>query len=101
MDEAELLSSLSDLAGCAGIEVRSVDDTSAGELPPSSGVCRVQGAVWVLLARADPLDRRTEVLALALREHAAEWMEAHFIAPALREVIDAAGEFRQSDQGSV
>jgi hypothetical protein len=52
-----------------------------------SGRCRLRGETWVLLADGDPLERRVEVLASALRDLAGEALERRYLAPALRESI--------------
>lgn len=90
METEEKLASLLELARESGLEIRSVGRFSqpAGELPPTSAVCRVRDAVWVVLSAADPPERQAEVLADALRRFRAEWVEDHWIPPALRELFE-------------
>jgi acetyl esterase/lipase len=89
VDNAEVLGLLFDLAAEAGLEVRSVGLRSApaGELPPASAVCRVKDAVWVVLSAADPAEAQISVLAAALRDHRPDWLEQHFIPPAVRSLL--------------
>ncbi len=84
MAPEELLSALLDLAAEVGLEVRNLIP-SASDAPPTSAVCRVRDAVWVVLVSGDPIERRTEVLVTALREHAGPELESRFLPPALRE----------------
>ena len=58
MDDAQLLDFLADLAREAGIDVRVLSRPGGGDAPPESAVARVRGRVWVVLASADPLERR-------------------------------------------
>jgi len=89
MESDEKLAALLELAQRAGLEVRSVGLRSApaGEPPPSSAVCRVRDAVWIVLSAADPPEAQVRVLASALREHAADFLDQHFVPPALRELL--------------
>lgn len=93
MQAAELMDALLDLAAEAEIEVRSV----AGGLPgdgegnAGSGVCRVQGRIFVVLSGADPVDIQLDVLAQALREHAAVLVEGRFLPPAVRARLSEPG----------
>ena len=63
---AELLEALQALARELELEVR----VAPGGDATTSGVCRLRGRPWVLLAASDPLERRVAVLAGALRAHA-------------------------------
>ena len=77
------------LARDAGLEVRVVG-TRPGrpeEAPQASAICRVRGEIWVVLAGGDPVGEQVGVLCQALREHAAEYLESHFIPPALRDQL--------------
>ena len=87
MSDAELLEHLGELALAAGLTVRSQRDGAGGEAGrrAESGVCRVRGEIWVVLAADDPLAQRIEVLAGALRAHAAEFLESRYLPPAVRE----------------
>ncbi|MDG2334257.1 MAG: hypothetical protein P8Q97_08555 [Myxococcota bacterium] len=93
MDEAQVLEALFELAGEAGMKVRLGGRGNLGEdLPPvASGVCRVRGELWVVLAGSDSVPVQIETLAGALREHAAEFVEARHMAPAVRVFLDPRG----------
>ncbi len=83
MGPNELLEALLALAGDVGLEVR----LATGRDDATSGVCRLRGRVWVLLAVSDPPERRIGVLAGALREHAAAACEARYLPPAVRAAL--------------
>ncbi len=87
MSDAELLEQLGELALAAGLTVRTHRDDAGGEVEQraGSGVCRVRGEIWIVLAAIDPLSERIEVLAGALRAHAAEYLESHYLSPAVRD----------------
>jgi ABC-type bacteriocin/lantibiotic exporter with double-glycine peptidase domain len=89
MESSEALQQLVALARDAGLEVRSIAGRSAGEGEPAaaSAVCRVRGETWVVLSAADSLDERVAVLARALRERAAEFLETRYLPPALRVLL--------------
>lgn len=93
MSPAELRDALVDLAREAGLDVRVL--TGAGEvepgLPVASGACRLRGRWWVILAAGDPLEEHVEVLARALRTHAAAFLEERFLPPAVRERLEGSG----------
>ena len=90
MEPSEQLRQLCELAGEAGLSVR---ELPGGDEPaPVSAVCRVRGELWVVLSRADSLDERIAVVAGALREHAADFLESHYLPPALRARLGAADE---------
>jgi hypothetical protein len=82
---SELLERLAELAREAGLEVREVRAGAEGDPPPASGVCRVRGETWVLLAASDGLERRVDVLARALKTHAGHVLEGRYLPPAVRE----------------
>ena len=85
MDDAELMEALRALAREAGIEVRGAGRSGGdSESPPASGVCRVRGAVWVVLSASDPLETQLDVLADALRTHASALIEGRYLLPAVR-----------------
>ena len=84
MDSAALLAALLDLAREGGLEVRGAR-ASAGEPAPESAVCRVNDRVWVVLSEGDSVEIQIDVLADALRTHAAHLIEARYLAPAVRE----------------
>jgi hypothetical protein len=81
---SELYERLAGLAREAGLEVRDLRAGGDGQPPPASGVCRVRGQTWVLLAASDALEERIEVLARALRAHAADLLERRYLPPAVR-----------------
>ena len=87
MQPGELLSQLVDLARAAGLEVREMSGSGGreGDLPTGSGICRVKGGIWILLAGTDSLDERIDVIAGALNAHAGDFLESHYLPPALRE----------------
>jgi hypothetical protein len=90
MENSELMQALLDLCGEAGLDVRLVGGASGppeGEAPPGSAVCRVQGKLWIVLSRGDPVELQLRVLATALREHAGELLESRYLPPALRELL--------------
>lgn len=89
MDTSELVAALLALASEAGLEVRTVGPRPAagGDLVPTSAVCRVRNAVWVVLSAADPPERHLEVLCEALRKHAAAFLEERFLPPRLRALL--------------
>jgi hypothetical protein len=88
MEPAELLARLVELAGEAGVRVRSA---GAGEAPLESGVCRVRGELWLVLVPADPLEHRIGVVARALRSHAPALLEERWLPPAVRARLEAEG----------
>ena len=85
MELSELLERLADLAREAGLEVRELRAGAEGDAAPASGVCRVRGETWVLLAASDGLEKRVEVLARALKTHAGHILEGRYLPPAVRE----------------
>ncbi len=89
MDAPETLEALLELARDAGLEIRSIGLRAqpAGEPPPTSAVCRVRNAVWVVLCASDPIERHIAVLAEGLRNHRADWLEEHWLPPALRDLL--------------
>ncbi len=91
MDASGLLDLLAELASEAGfrVQVLTAGATAESEFPPSSGHCRVQGEVRVILAAQDPLEDRIEALADALRSHAGPLLESRYLAPAVRERIES------------
>jgi hypothetical protein len=90
MEPSQILEALLDLAREAGLQVRPVGRAGleAGEIQPGSAVVRVKGEVWVMLSSIDPVAIQLEVLAGALREHAADWIEQRHLPPALRELLE-------------
>lgn len=90
MHPSDLLDQLADLARAAGLEVRTVGRAGPGERDTASGVCRVNGVMWVMLSEADPLDERVDVLATALAQHAGDLLESRYLPPAIRARIAAA-----------
>lgn len=90
MSPDEMLDELVGLAGEAGLDVRVLTgrgDVDAG-IPTRSGVCRVRGDLWVVLAAADSLEDRIAVVCGALREHAASFLEDRYLPPAVRERLE-------------
>lgn len=80
------LRSLVELADLAGLTIRPIPAGKGSEdVALQSGICRVKGDVWVVLAGGDPLEDQISVLAEALRTHRAEFLEGQFLPPQLRE----------------
>ena len=98
MEDTEILEILFELARDAGFElsVAGRDARSGGAATewPSlpSGVCRVRGALWVVLSSEEPVHAQIEVLCAALRQHAGEMLENRHLPPAVRERIGPGGE---------
>ena len=87
MSPAELLEALIGLCREAGLEVRSVRGSpeDASELVARSGVCRVRGALWLVLSHADGVEERIGAAADALRAHAPDFVEGRYLPPAVRQ----------------
>jgi hypothetical protein len=94
MDESQILQTLFELAGEAGMKVRAGGSAKLGEdLPPlASGVCKVRGELWVVLAAGDSVPIQIETLATALRSHAADLIEERHLPPAVRTFLDPPGD---------
>jgi hypothetical protein len=90
MEPSRILDVLLDLAREADLEVRPVGrgGLEAGESQAASGVVKLKGRVWVMLSSVDPVAIQLEVLAGALRDHAAEWIEQKHLPPAIRDLLD-------------
>ena len=85
METAALLEQLIDLARAAGLEVREIGGAAGeGDSNPGSGICRVRGRVWVLLAPNDSESQRIDVMARALATHARSFLDSRYLAPAVR-----------------
>jgi hypothetical protein len=86
MEPVALLDQLVDLARAAGLEVREIRAPAAGEgeANPGSGICRVRGRVWVLLAPSDSEEQRIGWIARALATHARPFLESRYLTPAVR-----------------
>jgi len=84
---AEVLEALIGLCREAGLEVRSVRGSpeAASELVARSGVCRVRGALWLVLSDADGVEERIGAAADALRAHAPDFVEGRYLPPAVRQ----------------
>ena len=54
-----------------------------------AGSAAGRGELWVLLADADPVTRRVDVLARALCDCAPDLVERHYLPPAVRECLEA------------
>ena len=89
MNPEELHRELVELARSAGFEVRGASGRVGADrdLPIASGVCRVRGTIWVVLAATDSLAERSVVLADALKTHASELLETRYLPPALRQML--------------
>jgi hypothetical protein len=96
----DLLSALLDLAREAGLVVRTVPRSAAREGEPlaTSGLCRVRGEDWVMLATADPVGQRVAALAHGLRTCRGAFLDQRYLAPALRACL-ADGSDGESEAG--
>ena len=90
MQPADVMEELLQIAEAANIEVRSTRAGGPGETDAAaaSGVCRIQGRVWVVLSHADPVDIQLDALAAALRDHARDEVERRFLPPAVRDRLN-------------
>jgi hypothetical protein len=90
---AEVLEALVGLCREAGLDVRQLRGANevAGEPMARSGVCRVRGALWLVLSDADGVEERIAAAADALRAHAPDLVEGRYLPPAVRERL-ARGE---------
>jgi len=86
VNQAEILLQLVELAEAAGLRVRPIRGTSSAEGEPAarSGLCRVRGELWIVLASHDSFEERIAVVAEALRREASEWLQSRYLPPALR-----------------
>jgi hypothetical protein len=91
VDPAELARELVELAEAAGLEVRPIraSEGREAELTASSGICRVRGEIWVLLAASDSVEEQISVLVRALKTHAADFLESRYLPPAVRKRLAA------------
>lgn len=91
MTPEQLHDALVELARSVGFGIRRSGGRVAGEtdLPLASGFARARDEVWVVLSSADPVEERIEVLAAALRTHAAAELEDRYLPPAVRDRLDA------------
>ncbi len=86
MEGQSLLDFLVELAQEAGVKVRVIPrQVAEGDPAPRSGICRIRGAPWLLLASGEPLEDRIEAAATAVRVHASEALEERYLPPAVRE----------------
>lgn len=91
MEGTALLIELVRIARSAGIEVRELAPgrSGEGEVPARSGSCRVQGRLWALLAEGDSVEDRIEALVGALASLDPDWLDAHYLPPAVRARLEA------------
>lgn len=90
MEGQSLLDFLVELAQEAGVQVRVIPRYAAeGDPAPRSGICRIRGAPWLLLASGEPLEDRIEAAAMAVRVHARAVLEERYLPPAVRERLDS------------
>ena len=92
MEAGALLDELVALAQEAGIRVRQLPRSGArpgeGEPAARSGLVRMRGEPWLILAPEESLEDRIDAAASALRHEAQEWLEGRYLAPAVRERLD-------------
>ena len=91
--DEDRVAALLELAARAELEVRVLSARAAAEegAPRESAACRVGHRVWVVLVPGEPLAHQAAVLAQALVRYRGAFLETCFVAPALRELFDAAG----------
>ena len=93
MSPAEVLETLLALCREAGLEVRQLprprNPVDSGEPAVRSGVCRVRGALWLVLSGADGLEERISAAAGALRRFAPDLVEGRYLPPAVRQRLGA------------
>lgn len=87
MESRQLLDALVALAQEAGIAVRVAKDGES-DLQPRSGLCRVRGSLWLVLAASEPLEARIDAVVAALHSHGAALLEERFLPPAVRERLE-------------
>jgi len=89
MEARDLLEALLELSHGADLEVRVLTTAAAAAdfSPTESAACRVGTRVWVVLSPDDPVDHQARVLADALARFRAEFLEARFVPPAVRDFI--------------
>jgi hypothetical protein len=81
-----LLDYLVELAREAGIQVRVIPRSAAElDLTPRSGICRIRGVPWLLLASGESLEDHIEAAVTAVRTHAPGALEGRYLPPAVRE----------------
>jgi hypothetical protein len=91
-----LLDFLVELAQQAGIEVRVIPGVATeGDPAPRSGLCRIRGTPWLLLAPRESLEDRIEAAVEALRAHALEALEGRYLPPAVRERLSPPRDGRE------
>jgi len=90
MEASDLLEALLELAHVTELEVRvlSAAASAADFSPTESAACRVGDRIWVVLSPEDPVEHQAEVLARALARYRSEFLEARFVAPAVRDFIE-------------
>jgi len=90
-----LLEFLVELAREAGVQVRAIPRSAAEVDPaPRSGICRIRGSPWLLLASGEPLEDRIEAAAAAVRTHAPGALEGRYLPPAVRDRLNSPRERR-------
>lgn len=90
MRAKDLLEGLLELAHEAALEVRILSSQAAAaeNAPTQSAAARVGARIWVVLAPNDPPEHQARILAGALAQHRAEFLEGRFVTPVLRDFID-------------
>ena len=90
MEAVEILEALIELADEIGLTVRVAGRGYDAEFstPQTSAICRVKGETWVVLAGSDPIPYQIEVLARGLKGVAGSGLEARYLPPAIRELLD-------------
>jgi hypothetical protein len=88
VEPSAILEALLEVAREAGLEVRAVERGEPDLPQPGSGVVKLKGRVFVMLSSVDPVAIQLEVLAAALREHAAGAIADRHLPPALRALLE-------------
>ncbi|MBJ20408.1 MAG: hypothetical protein GY910_20315 [bacterium] len=90
MEARDLLAVLLELAEAAELEVRVLSAVAKVQdfSPTESAACRVGARIWVVLSPDDPVDHQAEILAGALSRFRSDFLEARFVAPAVRDFIE-------------
>jgi hypothetical protein len=88
--DEDILEVLLELAAEAGMRVKVAGREARGAeaMPLASGVCRVRGELWVVLASSEPVSAQIRTLGAALRAHAAPLLEARHLPPAVRAALE-------------
>ena len=93
MEAEKAYQHLEKLAEQLGISIR-YDDFGDPQLPASSGLCKVRGRHLYIMDRSKSLSERIRLLSQCLCRMD---LDAVYVVPAIRELLDAARRATQSD----